>query len=82
MTIFDRDSLRHRVIANGSTMTPLSRGTFLAGALATGMLSTLPASRRTPRSVWSPERERWRSMAAQRESTASSDHRDALRRVN
>jgi FtsP/CotA-like multicopper oxidase with cupredoxin domain len=45
MTIFDRESLRHRVIADGSTMTPLSRRTFLAGALATGILSTLPASR-------------------------------------
>jgi FtsP/CotA-like multicopper oxidase with cupredoxin domain len=45
MTIFDRESLRHRVIADGTTMTPLSRRTFLAGALATGILSTLPASR-------------------------------------
>jgi len=45
MTIFDRESLRHRVIADGSTMTPLSRRTFLAGALATGILSALPASR-------------------------------------
>src|ERR1700730_6019153 len=45
MTIFDRESLRHRVIADGYTMTPLSRRTFLAGALATGILSTLPASR-------------------------------------
>jgi hypothetical protein len=45
MTIFDRESLRHRVIADASTMTPLSRRTFLAGALATGILSTLPASR-------------------------------------
>jgi hypothetical protein len=45
MTTFDRESLRHRVIADASTMTPLSRRTFLAGALATGILSTLPASR-------------------------------------
>ena len=45
MTISDRESLRHRVIAYGSTMTPLSRRTFLVGALATGILSTLPASR-------------------------------------
>src|SRR5712692_4187533 len=45
MTIFDRESLRHRVIADGSTMTPLSRRTFLAASLATGILSTLPASR-------------------------------------
>lgn len=44
MTIFDRESLAHRVIAEGSTMTPLSRRTFLAAALAAGILSTLPAS--------------------------------------
>jgi FtsP/CotA-like multicopper oxidase with cupredoxin domain len=44
MTIFDRESLAHRVIAEGSTMTSLSRRTFLAGALASGILSTLPAS--------------------------------------
>ena len=44
MTIFDRESLAHRVIAEGSTITPLSRRTFLAAALASGMLSTLPAS--------------------------------------
>jgi FtsP/CotA-like multicopper oxidase with cupredoxin domain len=43
MTIFDRESLRHRVIADAS-MTPLSRRTFLAGGLAAGILSTLPAS--------------------------------------
>jgi hypothetical protein len=35
MTIFDRESLRHRVIAVGSTMTPLSRRTLLFAALAT-----------------------------------------------
>jgi len=45
MTRFDRESFRHPVIADASTMTPLSRRTFLAGALATGILSALPASR-------------------------------------
>jgi Multicopper oxidase len=44
MTIFDRDNLRHPMIAAGSTTIPLSRRTFLAGALATGIVSTLPAS--------------------------------------
>jgi hypothetical protein len=51
MTIFDRESLRHRVIADAS-MTPLSRRTFLAGALATGILSTLPASRSAASGAW------------------------------
>ena len=41
----DCDSSRHRGIAEGPTVSPLSRRTFLAAALATGILSTLPASR-------------------------------------
>jgi len=61
-------------------MTPLSRRTFLAGALATGILSTLPASR----SVASDAEKRL--VAGTRtlevngraaESTASSDRMDA-----
>ena len=45
MTIADRDTLRHRVITEGATASTLSRRTFLAATLATGILSTLPASR-------------------------------------
>jgi FtsP/CotA-like multicopper oxidase with cupredoxin domain len=45
MSTTDRDSLRHRVITEGDTATTLSRRTFLAASLATGILSTLPASR-------------------------------------
>jgi FtsP/CotA-like multicopper oxidase with cupredoxin domain len=44
MTIFDRDDLRHPMIAAGFTASPLSRRSFLAGALATGILATLPPS--------------------------------------
>src|SRR5713101_8211424 len=45
MTIADRDTLRHRGITEGATASTLSRRTFLAATLATGILSTLPASR-------------------------------------
>jgi FtsP/CotA-like multicopper oxidase with cupredoxin domain len=45
MTIFDRDNFRHPMVAAGFTANPLSRRTFLAGALATGILATLPASK-------------------------------------
>ncbi len=43
MSIFDRHSRLHRVTAEGATMSPLSRRAFVTGALATGILSTLPA---------------------------------------
>ena len=45
MAIADRDSVRYRVITEGATASTLSRRTFLAATLATGILSTLPASR-------------------------------------
>jgi FtsP/CotA-like multicopper oxidase with cupredoxin domain len=45
MTMADRDSLRHRVITEEVTASTLSRRTFLAATLATGILSSLPASR-------------------------------------
>ncbi len=45
MSTTDRNSQRHRVITEGDTATTLSRRTFLAAGLATGILSTLPASR-------------------------------------
>jgi hypothetical protein len=45
MTIFDRNNLGHRLTAEASTMSPLSRRTFVFVALATGILSTLPASK-------------------------------------
>jgi FtsP/CotA-like multicopper oxidase with cupredoxin domain len=45
MAIANRDSVRHRVITEGATVSTLSRRTFLAATLATGILSTLPASR-------------------------------------
>jgi FtsP/CotA-like multicopper oxidase with cupredoxin domain len=38
-------NLRHRVITEGATASTLSRRTFLTSALASGILSTLPASR-------------------------------------
>jgi FtsP/CotA-like multicopper oxidase with cupredoxin domain len=45
VTIFDGDNPEHRVIDEASTMSPLSRRTFVFAALATGILSTLPASK-------------------------------------
>jgi FtsP/CotA-like multicopper oxidase with cupredoxin domain len=45
MTITDCDSLEHRVITDRATASTLSRRTFLAATLATGILSSLPASR-------------------------------------
>jgi len=42
MSIFDRHSRLHRVTAEGAAMSPLSRRAFVTGALATGILSTLP----------------------------------------
>jgi len=45
MRTSDRDSRRYRLIAEATTMSPLSRRTFLEAALATGILSTFPASR-------------------------------------
>jgi FtsP/CotA-like multicopper oxidase with cupredoxin domain len=45
MTTTDHDLLRHRVITDRATASTLSRRTFLAASLATGILSTLPASR-------------------------------------
>ncbi|MDB6011382.1 MAG: putative multicopper oxidase [Gammaproteobacteria bacterium] len=44
MTIFDSEGRRHSMAAEGSTITPFSRRAFLGAALATGILSTLPAS--------------------------------------
>jgi FtsP/CotA-like multicopper oxidase with cupredoxin domain len=38
-------NLRHRVITEGATASTLSRRTFLTATLASGILSTLPASR-------------------------------------
>jgi FtsP/CotA-like multicopper oxidase with cupredoxin domain len=43
MSIFDRHGRLHRVTAEGAAMSPLSRRAFVTGALATGILSTLPA---------------------------------------
>jgi FtsP/CotA-like multicopper oxidase with cupredoxin domain len=45
MTIADGDTLRHDVITEGATASTLSRRTFLSATLATGILSSLPASR-------------------------------------
>jgi len=39
MRTSDRDSRRYRLIAEATTMSPLSRRTFLEAALATGILS-------------------------------------------
>ena len=58
MTIAERDGLWHRVITEEVSASTLSHRSFLAATLATGILSSLPASRRTPGSVWSAERER------------------------
>jgi FtsP/CotA-like multicopper oxidase with cupredoxin domain len=45
MTRANRDSLRHRAIPEGTAASTLSRRTFLAATLATGIVSTLPSSR-------------------------------------
>jgi FtsP/CotA-like multicopper oxidase with cupredoxin domain len=45
MTIADPDSHTHRGITEGVTASTLSRRTFVAATLATGILSSLPASR-------------------------------------
>jgi FtsP/CotA-like multicopper oxidase with cupredoxin domain len=45
MKIFDRGNLGHRMTAQGSGASPLSRRTFLVAALATGIVSALPASK-------------------------------------
>jgi FtsP/CotA-like multicopper oxidase with cupredoxin domain len=50
MTIFDRGNLRHRMTAarsgaEGSSASPLSRRSFVVAALATGIVSALPATK-------------------------------------